>query len=154
MAARTRKKSRHSESSKSAGWIKKPVLHPNSVQSVGGLIKCLFGGMVLSLAFSVPARAGARYVSPAGRGTACSVGTPCLPSYAAASPGNGGPVQAGDAIHIVASGIVRADSFTFGPAGTSPGNMTLWTADPGVRIIFTSTTNRPPTINLPRNLQL
>src|SRR5260370_36036225 len=136
MAARPRKKSGLSESSKSAGWIKKPVLHPNSVQSVGGLIKCLFGGMVLALLFSVPSRAAARYVSPAGSGTACSVGTPCLPSYAAASPGNGGPGQAGDAIHISASGIVRADSFTFVPAATSPVNITLLTADPGVPRIF------------------
>jgi len=106
--------------------------------------------LLIILLLCIPSMAATRYVSPSGSGSgSClTTETACTPARAvvASSPG--------DTVHVIASGIVQADTFTFGPAGTSPTNMTLWTADPGVRIIFTSTTNTPPTINLPSYFQL
>ncbi len=103
------------------------------------------------LLLSVSASATTRYVSASGRGTECSVGTPCALSFAVG--GGSSPVAAGDTVEL-ATGIYQYDSVTFGPAGTSPSVMTVYKAAPGARPIVTSTTNTIPHVAMHDYMQL
>ncbi|QQG47418.1 MAG: DUF1565 domain-containing protein [Candidatus Woesebacteria bacterium] len=56
-------------------------------------------------------------------------------------------IKSGDTV-MIASGIYRISSVSFGPAGTSSSNMTIFKSEPGARVIFSTDGDLPPPVHV------